>query len=239
MPMDKQLSTGEYLYRFFSEHWGEEAAKEYARKRNEHRARSQTTAEDAERGGEGHAGNADEDAEPKLPHGFWSRFFKEAVHLEQTPALQTRYRRCLHVYLDRWATGAQTRMGMRQGRSAKSMRSSGGAMNSQKGAEIGYALLQWFVDKVEGLKLRISGSMLVDEARHMVKDLIKEQKRDPDSLPKLNNYSTARSWLQRWRRWYNISRRYHWNRLKVSWAKVKKRCRILLSNIFRLATPGS
>ena len=76
---------------------------------------------------------------------------------------------------------------------------------------------------------------LLDKAREMKKWLIEEEGIPARSQPKLEPSKTGYAWLHRWRHFYNISKRYHWNRLKVSWKKIKARCYVHLTNIFRLA----
>ena len=140
-------------------------------------------------------------------------------------------------YLDR--TGSQptmTRVAARGERKGTSCRSSGGAYNALKGAGgLWHALLQWFVDTLGKVKARSDSNMLLDKAREMKKWLIEEEGIPARSLPKLEPNKTGYAWLHRWRHFYNISKRYHWNRLKVSWKKIKARCYVHLTNIFRLA----
>ena len=129
-----------------------------------------------------------------------------------------------------------TRVAARGERKGTSCRSSGGAYNALKGAGgLWHALLQWFVDALGKIKARSDSNMLLDKAREMKRWLIDEEGIPAHSLPKLEPSKTGYAWLHRWRHFYNISKRYHWNRLKVSWKKIKARCYVHLTNIFRLA----
>ena len=78
--------------------------------------------------------------------------------------------------------------------------------------------------------------MLLEKAREMRDFLIDAHGYSADQLPKLEPSNNGYHWVTRWRLFHNISKRHHWNRLKVSWAKLKKRIRTNLTNIFRLTT---
>ena len=79
------------------------------------------------------------------------------------------------------------------------------------------------LDKVREMK-----QFIIDESNGLSAEELNRLKLDPNK--------TGYKWLDRWRRWYNISKRHAWNKLKVSWEKIKKRCKVLLTNIFRLMT---
>ena len=142
---------------------------------------------------------------------------------------------CLWAYLDRVGSQpAMTRIAARGTRKGNSCRSSGGAYNALKGGGgLQFALLQWFVDVLQGCKLRVDSSILLEKARAMRQFLIDEHGLPASDLPLLESDNTGYRWVHRWRISYNLSKKYHWNRLKVSWAKIKRRVRTYLTTIFR------
>ena len=221
--LDGQSTLGERIYRFLEASHGQDYALAYVDKHHEKKRQ----------GGK----NRRATRKDELPRGFWHSFVTQEMHLDWTKAQQVKAARALTVYLDR--TGSQptmTRVAARGERKGTSCRSSGGAHNALKGAGgLWHALLQWFVDALGKVKARSDSNMLLDKAREMKMWLIVEEGIPAHSLPKLEPNKTGYSWLQRWRHFYNISKRYHWNRLKVSWKKIKARCHIHLTNIFRLA----
>ena len=75
--------------------------------------------------------------------------------------------------------------------------------------------------------------MLLEKAREMRQFLIDEHGLPASDLPLLESDNTGYRWVHRWRISYNLSKKYHWNRLKVSWAKIKRRVRTYLTTIFR------
>ena len=218
--LDDQLTLGERVYHFLEDSYGLEYAAEYATVKYP-RSKGSISAYDRR--------------EDDLPRGFLRDFVEDILGLIYSDCYRTRCRRALHAYLDR--VGPQptmTRIAARGERKGTSCRSSGGAYNALKGGGgLWFALLQWFVDELQGCKLRIDSSILLEKARAMRQFLIDEHGLPASDLPLLEPDNTGYHWLHRWRKHYNISKRYHWNKLKVSWAKIKGRVRTFLTNIFR------
>ena len=79
---------------------------------------------------------------------------------------------------------------------------------------------------------RADSCMLLSKARELRAELAQHGWPQHD-LPKLVGNAGAQ-WFRRWRKTYGISRKVVGMKLKVSWAKVKRRTRVLLGNIFRL-----
>ena len=220
--LDGQLTLGERIYRFLEASHGQNFALAYAEKHEEKKREGRKNRRTTRKG--------------ELPRGFWHSFITEEMHLEWAKSTQVSLSRALMVYLDR--TGSQpsmTRVAARGERKGTSCRSSGGAYNALKGGGgLWHALLQWFVDELGQIKVRSDASMLLQKAREMKQWLMDEEGIPADCLPKLEPNKIGYNWFGRWRRFYNISKRYHWNRLKVSWKKIKARCYVHLTNIFRL-----
>ena len=222
--LDSQLTRGEQVYHFLEASYGEDYAWEYAMVKYPRR--------------KGPVSERSETREDDLPRGFWKDYVQDVLRLEYSNAQKMRASRALHVYLDRMGSQPKmTRIALRGERKGTSCRSSGGAYNALKGAGgLWHALLQWFVDEIASIKLRADSSMLLEKAREMRDFLIDAHGYSADQLPKLEPSNTGYKWVKRWRLFHNISKRHHWNRLKVSWLKLKKRIRTNLTNIFRLTT---
>ena len=219
--LDDQLTLGERIYHFLGERYGLEYAAEYATVKY---PRSKGSISVYERRGD------------DLPRGFFRDFVEDLLGLIYTDAYRKRCRRALRMYLDRVGVSqpTMTRIAARGERKGTSCRSSGGAYNALKGGGgLQFALLQWFVDVLQGCKLRIDASILLEKARAMRQFLIDEHGLPASDLPALEPDNTGYKWLGRWRIFHNISKRYHWNRLKVSWAKIKRRVGTYLTTIFR------
>ena len=223
--LDGQLTLGERVYRFLEASHGQDFALTFADKHQQKKLKE----------GQGRPATR-ATTKDGLPRGFWHSFVTQEMHLDWTKALQMKASRAFGAYLDQ--TGSQptmTRVAARGDRKGTSCRNSGGAYNALKGAGgLGHALLQWFVDELGQLKVRSDAQMLLQKAREMKQWLINAEGIPADSLPKLERNNSGYKWLQRWRKFYNISKRHHWNRLKVSWKKIKARCYVHLTNIFRL-----
>ena len=218
--LDDQLTLGERIYHFLEDSYGLEYAADYATVRYP-RSKGSISAYDRR--------------EDDLPRGFLRDFVEDILGLIYSDSYRTRCRRALWAYLDR--VGSQptmTRIAARGTRKGNSCRSSGGAYNALKGGGgLQFALLQWFVDVLQGCKLRVDSSMLLEKAREMRQFLIDEHGLPASDLPLLESDNTGYQWLHRWRISHNLSKKYHWNRLKVSWAKIKRRVRTYLTTIFR------
>ena len=167
-----------------------------------------------------------------LPYGFWRRFMEEELKEQHTNRRKTQLIRALNFYLLRKDKGASTIAGLRGMRDRHSCRNKGGALNSQKAAGLGFALLQYFVDHVQRLMSRTDSCMLMKKARELRADLVFKKWPEND-LPKLDG-GAGRTWFCRWRKAYGIVKKVTGMKLKVSWNKLKRRIRVFLGNIFRL-----
>ena len=173
-----------------------------------------------------------------LPRRFLRSVVTEDLCLKWTDQSRMRVTRALEVFVERRDFGF-TALAQRNGRRKLSRRSDGGARNALKpGSEsLSHSLLQWFVDDCISIGCRADYILVKMELLRMYRYLLRSGTVPLEDLPKLDTNSGIKSWLLRWRRRYRISKRSSWNRLKVTWARIKQRCRTLLTNIFRLATP--
>ncbi len=169
---------------------------------------------------------------PVLPYGFWRRFLEDDMQTQYTNKKRKQFCRALEFYVLRTSAGADTRTAMRGMRNPGSCRSSGGSLNARKAEGLGFSLLQFFVDHVQRLQCRADSCLLMKEARDMRADL--EARGWPlADLPKLIG-NTGAQWFKRWRETYGIVKKVCGMKLKVPWAKVKRRIHVLLGNIYRL-----
>jgi len=169
---------------------------------------------------------------PVLPYGFWRRFLEDDMQTQYTNKKRKQFCRALEFYVLRTSAGADTRTAMRGMRNPGSCRSSGGSLNARKAEGLGFSLLQFFVDHVQRLQCRADSCLLMKEARDMRADL--EARGWPmEDLPKLIG-NTGAQWFKRWRETYGIVKKVCGMKLKVPWAKVKRRIHVLLGNIYRL-----
>ena len=167
-----------------------------------------------------------------LPYGFWRRFMTEDMHIQYTHRKRMQLTRSLQFYLLRKQEGASTMFAMRGMRDRGHCRSSGGSLNARKAAGLGFQLLQFFVDHVQRLMCRADSCLLMKKARELRTEL--EHAGWPQAdLPKLEG-NAGHQWFQRWRQMYGIVRKVTGMKLKVPWAKVKRRIRVFLGNIYRL-----
>jgi len=167
-----------------------------------------------------------------LPYGFWQRFMKEELKEQCTKRRRMQLIRALNYYLQRKDKGASTIAGLRGMRDRHSCRSKGGALNHQKAAGLGFALLQYFIDHVQRLMSRSDSCMLMKKARELRAELVFKKWPEHD-LPNLVD-AAGRMWFYRWRKAYGIVKKVTGMKLKVSWNKLKRRIRVFLGNIFRL-----
>ena len=225
VPVEASIQTGERIVAFMESKYGAE--------------KTQILLEDVERRANGSQPilvcDADGDdnharAAGGLPHGFWKMFCLEEMQVAYTNQSRCKYGRALRYYVSRKAEGAQTLTSMRGMRKPKSCRSDGGALNAQKARGLAFTLLQWFVDHVQRLKCRSDSVMLMNRARELRAEL------DFDKVPNLPNLegNAGHQWFWRWRAMYGIKKKVTGMKLKVPWAKVKRRIAVLLGNIFRL-----
>lgn len=166
----------------------------------------------------------------RLPKFFFTRFIGQVLRRRPTDALKTQLSRAFRFYIKAKAKGPVTMAGLRALRKPRSCRKGSTRLRCP---ELGHALLQWFTDELLGkMKTRSDGHILLNKARELAAFLEKEKIVSHNALPSLDD-AAGRMWISRWRKRYRISKRHSWNRLKVSWSKVKSRTRTLLSNIFR------
>ena len=238
--IEASLVTGERIETFFRSIYGEERSSEMlekvaARSRVTARARgSQPRTEsgvviidvDAESDAEAQAGKHTY----ALPRGFWIRFIQEDLGLQPSKRKSKQCQRALELYAVRKCEGASTMTAMRGMRKKGSCRGNGGALNARKAAGLCFMLLQFFVDNVQRLQCRSDSCMLMKQAREFRADL---DFSGFENLPKLIG-SAGYQWFWRWRQMYGIVKKVCGMKLKVPWTKVKRRVRVLLSNIYRL-----
>ena len=167
-----------------------------------------------------------------VPYGFWRRFIEDELNVQFTARKKMQMVRALNFYLLRKDKGACTMTALRGMRHRYSCRSNGGALNSQKAAGLGFALLQYFVDHVQRLMSRTDSCMLMTKVRELRLDLLNKKWPEKD-LPNLEG-GAGRGWFCRWRKHYGIVKKTTGMKLKVSWSKLKRRIRVFLGNIFRL-----
>ena len=176
--------------------------------------------------------DADAGKNVSLPYGFWRRFMEEEMRMQYSDRKRMQLYRSLTLYVGRKNGGSLTRAAMRGMRARNSCRSNGGALNARRAAGLGFALLQFFVDHVQRLRSRADSTMLMNEARALRSTLESEGCPAAD-LPKLDG-AAGRMWFLRWRKFYGIVKKVTDMKLKVPWAKVKRRIKVFLGNIFRL-----
>ena len=171
-----------------------------------------------------------------LPYGFWRRFMADEMGIEYNHRKRKQFYRSLLFYIYRKQQGASTIAAMRGMRDRHSYRSNGGALNSRKTPGLGFELLQFFVDHIQRLMCRADSCLMLKKARELCIELKSNGMSDRD-LPKLEG-NAGHAWFKRWREMYNISRRMTGMKLKVPWAKVKKRIRVFLGNIYIACAPS-
>ena len=109
-----------------------------------------------------------------------------------------------------------------------------GGGQKTKCPELGFELYQWLVDTVDNLKCRVSGWMLIMQARCIIKDIEKfaEENGVPANTPSIE----GTGWLSRWRLEWGVCVRAVTLVYKVSWANLLTRVGIDLRNNIRLRT---
>ena len=89
-----------------------------------------------------------------------------------------------------------------------------------------------FVDEVRKLSCRADSQLLMEHARNLREQLVRDHWAECD-LPKLIG-TAGRMWFSRWRDQYKIVKSQVGMKMKVAWAKVVKRVGVLMRNYFRL-----
>ena len=168
----------------------------------------------------------------RLPYGCYRELIVNELGMKYTDAKRMAMTRSFVYYAKMKSAGAITRMALRGDRARTSQRGGGGKHNSKKAGVLGYYLLQYFVDVVKKLHVRSDSHLLLKKARDLRVELLRDG-HDEYSLPKLIGNAGAQ-WFKRWRQERGISMKVTGMKMKVSWTKVVRRVKVLLSNLFRL-----
>ena len=173
------------------------------------------------------------DRHPDIGYRKW-RQVADHLHMRYNTTTAQRLRVAYHE----WRTHGKEGLCAASGSGAVAASSSGGVtprerrrrsfVRQGKMPEIGFELLQWFVDEVESLKSRADSALLLRHAQK-IRDRLKDQHFEDDKLPRIDKH-----WLRRWRLEYGITMRSTTVRFKVSFRTAMERIRVMLSNIFRL-----
>ena len=222
-----RLEAGERVLRFLEDNYGKEVKDKYVNQIRS--AGSQPSGAAETRGHRDPAGSQPTD-KVTLPYGFWKRWSDEK-NTVNSKAVHMKYKRALDEYVLASAEGATTRLALLGGK-AGSLRRPGSFRNQRAsmGVGLGFMLLQFFVDYMQRLRGRADACILMREARRLKEELVEQGWQD---LPKLVGPG-GKSWFLRWRQRYGITYKMTGMKLKVAWRKVKRRCRVLLGNIFRV-----
>ena len=138
---DTRLQLGAWIQQFGLEHLGVEKWNEYRRR----------LVEDDD---------YDDENPPKLPRYFRKNFVQNEMKIHYNNRQRLRCFRALMFFVERTASGENTRTTMLSGRRAKAKRAKGAEHNATKAYGIGYALLQFFVDNVQALRSRADSALL-------------------------------------------------------------------------------
>ena len=144
---DTRLQLGAWIQQFGLEQLGVEQWNEYRRR----------LVEDDD----------DDENLPRLPRYFWKNFVENEMRLHYNTRQRLRCFRALVFFVERTASGENTRTTMLSGRRAKAKRAKGAEHNATKAYGIGYALLQFFVDNVQALRSRADSALLLMEAQKL------------------------------------------------------------------------
>ena len=167
-----------------------------------------------------------------MPHRFWQRFLVEEQRMQYSQRERLRNFRALQMYVASYRQGNRTRAAMLDGLPFSAKRRSGSEKNALKNGGIGHALLQYYIDEVQSLNSRADSSMMLEKARQLRFRLLANGYEETD-LPKLDGRAGV-NWFERWRHEHSYAIHAAGLQLKVSWRKVLRRVRVLLTNIFRL-----
>ena len=168
-----------------------------------------------------------------VPHGFWRAFLEDAMRQRYTDALRVSLRKAVVYVVQKRGEGATCLSAQRGFRKRGSRRGDGGALNSLLAPGLGHALLQFFVDHVQALMGRAHSILMMDKARELRAWLLRQGGYLESELPKLLD-NAGHTWFRRWRKRYGIVKKATGLKMKVPWAKVKRRIEIWLTNLFRL-----
>ena len=168
----------------------------------------------------------------RFPSKFWKYFVETHLGMSYCTRQRLRCYRAAMFVIAQYDQGVRTHAAMRDGASASAKRRKGAEYNAAKARGLGHALLQVFVDEFQMLRSRVDSGMLLSRARDLCAHLV-ESGFPAHRLPNLDG-KNGKSWMCRWRKEYSISKKACGMQLKVSWAKVIRRCQVLLTNIFRV-----
>ena len=167
-----------------------------------------------------------------MPRGFWCDFVGDELQLDYNTRARLRCHRALQLFLRCRSEGKVTKLAMLNGAKARAGRKRGSEGNATKCSGIGFALLQYFVDEVQSLRSRADSQMLLDKARQLRFALMASGWLESD-LPNLDGRAGI-SWFQRWRHEHRLVVKANGLQIKVAWRKIVRRCRVLLTNQFRV-----
>ena len=168
----------------------------------------------------------------RMPNGIFASFCQQVWRVKYTDQRRKIVERAFASMAAKQVDGIN-KLAMRRGQQGKARRAIVVKPPNCRAYGIGLALLTFFIDVVQQLYCRADTAMLMDHARLLVSRLANSPEVSGEPLPMLEG-SAGRSWFYRWRLQYKIVARVAEMKLKVSWAKVKRRTRVLLQNIFRL-----
>ena len=168
----------------------------------------------------------------QLPRGFWPACCLHCLHRKCTDSLRKQLAKSLHHYIFSLRKGATTVQGMLGDKESAQKRSKAGSDNSLKCPELGQLLYDWFIDCLQIYNCRVHQPMCMARAQYL-KNRLLDEGFNPGLLPSLVS-EAGKSWFRRWRERFHVVSRKTVKHLKVSWAKLKKRVRVYLKNVFAL-----
>ena len=168
----------------------------------------------------------------RLPRGFWPACCLHCFHRKCTDSLRKQLSKSLHHHINSLRKGATTLQGMLGDKESTQKRSKGCADNALKSPELGQLLYDWFIDCLQLFNCRVHQPMCMARAQYL-KNRMLDEGYNPRLLPSLVS-EAGKTWFRRWRERFEIVSRKTVKHLKVSWAKLKKRVRVYLKNVFAL-----
>jgi hypothetical protein len=175
------------------------------------------------------------ECDARVPRGFWRKFIEGELNLRYSDRQRVKVRCALLFWVCRSGppgAATLTRIAMRGSQPGGSCRTSGAARNRKLADGLDFKVLQCFADCVQRLSCRADSTLIMNHVREL-RGYLRAHGWDDDSLPKLVGNAGAQ-WFKRWRKHYGIVFNISGMKLKVSWRKVCRRVRVLLTNIFRL-----
>lgn len=169
---------------------------------------------------------------PDVGHRRW-RAAADHCRLQYNSATTQRLRRAYRE----WSTHGREGMCTDMGSGAQTPSNGGVAPRERrrraftrlaKTPELGFELVQWYVDEVESLRSRADSTLLMRRAQKL-REMLQDQHIEEAKLPRVDKH-----WLRRWRIEYGITMRSTTVRFKVNFATARERIKVMLSNIFRL-----